>query len=248
VNVTNEKVTVSGQARGYVLAVPKTYAASRSYPLILVIHGDGGDGASMRQYHTLDDATGPDAIVAYPTGANQGWDHDTPFAQNEDQLYIEALVAAVKGKYTIDAARVFGVGWSSGGFLVNQLACRRPGLFKAIVSHAGGAPYENPPNDQKDAAGYQKCTSGAGVPALVTHGAADSTVTADSGDFSAVFWAHLDGCNVDTGARVAATPDPCKMHASCPAGKNVTFCLIPGNGHGIWSQAIPVEWAFLKAL
>ena len=52
---------------------------------------------------------------------------------------------------------------------------------------------------------------------------------------------------LSTLTRVDAAPAPCKSHASCPMGKPVTFCLVPG-GHGIWSQSVPVEWAFLKAL
>ena len=226
----------------YVIAVPKTYASTKKYPLIVVIHGDGGDGASMRSYHPLDDETGSDAIVVYPSGNGQSWDQGTAFDSNPDQQYVEALIKAMKAKYSID--RVFGVGWSSGGFLVNILACRRAGLFNAIVSHAGGQPYTEP----KDANGYNICVGNPTYPVLVTHGASDGTVDPSSGDYDAQFWAHYNGCDEDPANRTAVTPSPCKTHAGCPTGKPVTFCLIPGNGHGIWSQAIPTEWAFLKAL
>src|SRR5688500_18537528 len=66
VDVTNETVTAMGFTRDYVLAVPKSYSAAKSYPLVLVFHGDGGDGPSMRSYVKFDDATGEDAVVAYP--------------------------------------------------------------------------------------------------------------------------------------------------------------------------------------
>lgn len=226
----------------YVVAVPKSYAASKKYPLILVVHGDGGDGASMRNYHPLDGETGSDAIVVYPSGNGQGWDQGTPFDSNADQQYIEALVNAMKAKYSID--RVFGVGWSSGGFIVNIVACRRAGIFDAIVSHAGGQPYTEP----KDANGFNICAGNPKYPALITHGANDGTVEPSSGDYDAQFWAHYNGCNQDPAARTDVAPSPCKTHAGCPTGKPVTFCLIPGQGHGIWSQAIPTEWAFLKSL
>jgi polyhydroxybutyrate depolymerase len=226
----------------YTLAVPKNYDAARKYPLIVVIHGDGGDGAGMRNYHPLDDETGSDAIVVYPTGNGHTWDQSTPFDSNPDQQYVEALINAMKAKYSID--RVFGVGWSSGGFLVNILACRRAGIFKAIVSHAGGQPYTEP----KDVNGYNICVGNPTYPALITHGANDGTVDPSSGDYDAQFWAHYNGCDQDPANRTDVAPSPCKTHASCPAGKPVTFCLIPGNGHGVWSQAIPTEWAFLKAL
>jgi polyhydroxybutyrate depolymerase len=238
--------TVSGFTEAdrpdYVVAVPKNYAATKKYPLILVVHGDGGDGASMRSYHPLDGTTGSDAIVVYPSGNGHTWDQGTPFDSNPDQQYIEALVNAMKAKYSID--RVFAVGWSAGGFIVNIVACRRAGIFNAIVSHAGGQPYTEP----KDVNGYNICAGDPTYPALITHGASDGTVDPSSGDYDAQFWAHANGCDQDPDHRTDVAPSPCKTHAGCPKGKPVTFCLIPGNGHGVWSQAIPTEWAFLKAL
>lgn len=247
VDVTMANIDGFGARADYAIAVPKTYVATRSYPLVLVIHGDGGNGVGMRGYHPLDDETGDDAIVVYPSGKSNTWDLSTLFAQNEDQKYVEALIAAVKTKYTIDSAKVFGVGWSSGGFLLSQLTCRRSNIFNAIVIHNGGAPFELPENEQKDSNGYLLCPNATKVATLVTHGDQDGTVQPSSGDFAAQHWAHANGCNADTNQRVDATPAPCKSHASCPTGKPVTFCLVPGN-HGVWSQAVPVEWAFLKAL
>jgi polyhydroxybutyrate depolymerase len=244
VNVKSESLTGFTDQRGaHTIAVPKNYAATKQYPLVLVIHGDGGDGAGMRAYHPLDDATGSDAIVVYPSGKVNTWDLSTPFDQNTDQKYVEALIAAMKSQYSIDAARVFAVGWSSGGFLVSQLTCRKA-LFKGIVIHAGGAPFENP--GAKDADGYEVCPGLPKVPALVTHGTNDGAVLVSSGAFAAKHWAHYAGCDPET--RVATTPAPCKKHAACPADKPVTYCEIPGQNHGIWNDAIPTEWAFLKAL
>jgi polyhydroxybutyrate depolymerase len=226
----------------YTIAVPKNYSAAKTYPLILVVHGDGGDGEGMRTYHPLDQETGSDAIVVYPTGNARTWDQGTAFDSNPDQQYLVALVAAMKAKYSI--GKVFAVGWSAGGFVVNILACRKAGIFDAIVSHAGGAPYTEP----QDATYGYACPGNPTYPALVTHGANDGTVDPAGGDYDAQFWAKYNGCNPDPDARTDVAPSPCKTHAGCPTGKPVTFCLIPGNGHGVWSQAIPTEWAFLKAL
>ena len=247
VNVSTDNLGGFGTRPDYVLAVPKTYATTKQYPLVLVFHGDGGDGSSMRTLHTLDDVTGDDAIIVYPSGKDNTWDLSTAFAQNEDQLFVEALITSLKGKYSIDAARVFAVGYSSGGFLVNQLSCRRR-LFRGITSFAGGAPYELPPNDIKDPEMYQVCPNAPKVAAFVVHGTADATVRASSGDFDAQFWAHYNGCNTDTSARVDTPPSPCKKHVGCPTANPVTFCLIPGLGHIPWDQGTVNEWAFFKSL
>ena len=248
VDVTTGKLDGFGERSDYTLAVPKTYAATKKYPLVLVLHGDGDDGARMRTYHPLDGETGSDAIVVYPSGKSSTWDLSTLYAQNQDQNYLVALIAALKEKYSVDDAKVFGVGWSSGAFMVSQLTCRRSDIFRGIVIHAGGAPFELPENEQKDPNGYLICPNATKIAALVTHGDADGTVEPSSGASAAQYWAHSNGCNADPSARVATAPAPCMSFASCPTGKPVTFCLIAKNGHGIWPQAVPVEWAFLEGL
>lgn len=240
VDVTTETLTVDGSPREYVLAVPKTYAANKSYPLVLVFHGDNGYAAPMRAYHPVDDLSGDAAIVAYTTGKNRKWDLYTAYDQNEDQKYTVALVDAVKARFSVDAARVFAIGYSSGAFFVSQLTCRRAGLFSAIVLHAGGAPYEatdpNPSNP-----------SCAGGPAatLVFHGDADVTVAPASGDYAALFWARRNGC---ADSRSDTVPAPCRTHDGCPASSPSTYCLIPGHDHTVWPGSLAVEWDFLKAL
>ncbi len=243
VDVTTESVSVASSLRDYILAVPKTYSAAKTYPLVLVFHGDGGDATSMRGYHTVDDETGDDAVVAYLSGTAATWDLTTAYADNADQQYVQAVIDALKVRLSIDASKVFGVGYSSGAFLASQLACRKS-MFRGIVIHSGGAPFEVPPTN--DADGYQSCAGSPKVATLVMHGTADTTVAPSSGDFAAKFWAHANACDPDNLAPVA--PSPCRAHASCPTGLPVHYCLVEGLGHVVWPQAIPVEWAFLKAL
>lgn len=247
VTVTTETVDVDGTAREYVLAVPTKLDAARPYPLVLVFHGDGGSGSKMREYHKLDAVSRDEALVAYPTGINAGWDLQTPSAENQDIKFVESLVAAVSGKYKVDASRVFGTGYSSGAFLVNKIACRKTGFFRGIVSHAGGAPdEEQDPNASQWPTGYTKCAGQTGgVAAMILHGDADNTVTPDSGDFDATYWASLNGCQ-DT--RSDTTPSPCKQHDGCPTGQPVLWCLIPGLSHTVWQNGAKEGWAFMKAL
>jgi polyhydroxybutyrate depolymerase len=247
VDVTVETITVGGRARSYVLAVPKTYSPQTKYPLIVALHGDGGDGATMRALFRLDDETGDDAIVAYPTGTNAGWDLYTPFDSNADQQFIEALFADVQQKKSIDPAKRFATGYSSGGFLINQLACRKPAMFAAMVSHAGGAPQEpNIADPPRYPNGYLDCR-GAGdpkKPALFVHGTADPDFA--GGDYDALYWAYVNGCK---SSRSPTTPSPCLSHDDCPVGGQVTFCPIPGLNHfPPWASAAKVTWAFFRNL
>jgi polyhydroxybutyrate depolymerase len=247
-SVQTQTLNVDGVSREYVFVGPAKPVANRRYPLFLVFHGDGGNGPGMRTFHPLDSATRADAFVAYPTGLNQSWDLSSPSASNKDIRFVEELVAALKARVPIDEARVFGSGYSSGAFFINKVACRKTGFFRAIISHAGGAPYEDqePNATTWPGTGFTRCPGQTGgVTALVVHGTKDGTVTPDSGDFSATYWASLNGCQ---SSRSNVAPLPCLQHNGCPTDKPVRYCLIPGLGHTVWDRGADETWAFVKSL
>jgi polyhydroxybutyrate depolymerase len=247
--VTTETVTVLGVPRTFVLAAPSTYAAATAYPLVLVLHGDGGDGASMRGAAPFDDVSAQNAFVAYPTGSNNGWDLYTPMDRNADAQFIVALVASLSPRFNVDPGRVFATGFSSGAFMVNQMACRRPGLFRGIAPQSGGAPSE--PQDPAASLwgeGFTHCagqTMGSGPAAMVVHGTVDGTVVYESGEHTANYWAFVNGCATTRSAD--ATPE-CVRHDACPNGKPVVFCPIANLGHSLWGSASTAMWSFFKSL
>lgn len=250
VDVTTETLQVFGEARSFVLVVPRSYAAAKSYPLVMVFHGDGGNGAGVRAGYPLDDHSGEDAIVVYPDSKGGfSWDLYTPEAQNPDNAFVAAIAADLATRYTIDLARVFGTGYSSGAFFVNQLACRKTGFFRAIVPHAGGAPYEpNDPSSTYWKGSYTKCANQTGgVAAMIVHGSDDTIVVPESGDFTAQYWAYVNGCDEAKETRAPTTPAPCTQHAACPAGMPVLHCSIPNIGHGLWSESAKQAWAFFAS-
>lgn len=250
VDVTTETVQVGASARTFVLAAPKPYDPGKAYPLVMVFHGDGGNGAGMRGGYRFDDVSGSDAFVAYPDGKSATWDLYTPEADNEDNAFVVAILANLKARFAVDAARVFGTGYSSGAFFVEQLACRKSTFFRGIVPNAGGAP--NEPDDP--GAGfwkpyYTKCANQTGgVAAMIMHGSDDPVVSPDSGDFSAQYWAYVNGCDDKKETRTPTAPSPCLAHAACPAGKPVLYCAIPNIGHGWWADSAKNAWAFFQAL
>jgi polyhydroxybutyrate depolymerase len=234
VTATDETVTVLGEPRAYQLVVPKTYDAARKYPLIIALHGDGQDGPNFRSVLTWDDVAGDDAIVAYPTGAV---DLFTPYDMNSDQLLVEATIADVKTKRSIDEAKVWGFGYSKGAFMLNEIACRKPGVLKAMAFHAGGKPQEI------DADGNPQCPGVIGLPVMATEGDRNTDIGAV---YAANYWAMVNGCGTN---RTTSTPAACSTTDGCPADKPVVYCLAPGVVHyPIWDQAVNVSWAFFKKL
>src|SRR5262245_52574977 len=88
-NTTAETVDVDGTSRNYVLSVPKTYAAGRSYPLVVALHGDGQDAASFRGELGIEGLCGDDAVVAY---TDHSEDLFTAYNANNDQRLIEVVI------------------------------------------------------------------------------------------------------------------------------------------------------------
>jgi polyhydroxybutyrate depolymerase len=245
VKTTRETMSFNGATRKYILSVPLDYDASRAYPLVMEFHGNPGTADFMLDAFPFDGASKGDAIVVYPNAAGSDWDLYNPTDQNPDMGYVKAVIDELASKYTIDKQRVLGFGWSGGAFFVNQLACRFPGLFRAIASHAGGAPDEpSVPNVEKHPNGYLKCAGGP-IATFVVHGDKDNVVVPGSGEFAAMYWAYVNGCGE---GRSDTTPSPCRKYDGCPASAPVHLCMIPGLGHPLWSEGQAASWGFFRDL
>jgi polyhydroxybutyrate depolymerase len=248
--VTDQTMQFEGTTRIYLLAKPKNYDASKRYPLVLSFHGNPADAkgqAAGLPFHTV---SGSDAIIAYPQAASVdgdgfSWDLYTPTDSNADMNFIKALIAEIKAnKANIDDTKVLGFGYSGGGFFVAQYACRFGSVFKAVSVNAGGGPDEPQMGYPKRDNGCYICPGGP-IATVVTHGADDTTVTPDSGEFTAACFASANSCG-DTST--ATSPAPCELQDGCPTDKPVEHCIVPGVGHEPWQNAMSLAWAFFKAL
>lgn len=233
VNTSTVSVMVAGDSRDYVLSVPKTYDASKSYPLIIALAGDGQTADQLRTSITLDSVAGNDAIIAYPDGVD---DLFTDYADNGDQQLIQATADDVKSKYSIDSSKIWGFGYSKGGYMLNQLQCLRPGLFTAYAAHAAGPPADEQGNPLN-------CQTGTPIPILEQQGSLD-TMPAPGADEAAMDWAEFYGCGT---TMTAATPNVCEKYDGCPAGVQIEYCFPSGVAHvPIWDQAVNVSWSFYR--
>lgn len=235
-----QTLRVGSQERRFLLVEPARVDAGKKIPLVLVMHGDGGDAAGFHAAFPFERASGEGAYLAYLDGIGRTWDLETKEG-NRDVAFAAAVVDDVAGRAAIDRERVFAIGYSSGGFLSNVIACQRSGLLRAIASSAGGAPYkqaERWPN------GYTKCPGQKPIAILAMHGTRDFGVTIDSGRFSAAYWAYVGGCRTDemetTGYR------ECRAYRGCPKGKAAVFCEIDGLGHWVWDRAAEAAWTFFE--
>ncbi len=236
---STHSMRVGDRMRTYIEVLPPALTTDRP-SLVVVLHGDGGDAQSFRRGFPFETASGDGAVVVYLDGLRATWDLDGAEGENEDQTFVERVVADVKARHGLRDA--FGAAYSSGGFLLNLLACRNPGLFRAIATNAAGGPYSEKGRHPN---GYVKCERQAPVAMMALHGTQDFGVPLAGGKFSAAYWAYVNGCNtVDAETTGYAQ---CYAYRACPPGKAVAYCEIPGLGHWVWDEAATASWTFFMA-
>jgi polyhydroxybutyrate depolymerase len=233
--VTRETLVVGGERRTFLLLAPND--SGRAFPLVLVLHGDGGSSDSFHQGFPFEQASGANAILVYPD-APRGWDLET-IGGNTDIAFVEAIVGTLSERFVVDRRRVFAAGYSRGGFFANMMACERSGLFRAISSSAGGAPYNR---SERHPNGFPKCPGQTPTPTIALHGFRDLSVTLDSGRFTAEYWGYVNGCRPTE--REPTGYSECIAWRGCAPGAAVVFCEIGNLGHWVWDRAAEASWTF----
>jgi polyhydroxybutyrate depolymerase len=140
--------TIGGHERQYAVYVPPNLKPGA--PLVIVLHGGGGDGPYIRlstgfEFDMLADANG--FVVAYPNGIGRAWNtcrkHVNNAAKREridDVAFIEAIVAHEGLAHRIDRRRVYATGHSYGGQMAFRLALERPNEFAGIAAISSNLP------------------------------------------------------------------------------------------------------------
>ena len=191
-----ETITVGGVRRTYLLVVPASTPSRMPLPVVLALHGGSDTAENAKRYMGLTGSA--PALYVYPQApywpeaGGVGWNVDPA---GVDFPYFDALMADLKSKHCVDTRRVFATGKSNGAFMVNALACHRPGLLRAIAPVAGGGPSTS------------NCPSGPGVAAMIVHGSADQVVPIRSAQWSLEYWLWRNGYR--TGSPVPTQPTPC---------------------------------------
>jgi polyhydroxybutyrate depolymerase len=239
--VSTGSITVGGTKRTYVIFVPDTYDGHRSFPLVLVFHGDGGTGANIRGGFPLEAAAAGGGVFVYPDGESNTWQIDGADGVTKDIAFIDALAAELATTHCTEAKHVFAAGFSKGAYFVDQYACLGKTKLAGVIAHSGGGPFGVTGLATKyDDQGNLVCP-GPPIPALQVIGQADDVPEAQK---ARDYWQRVNGCKTTS---TASAPAPCVTYDGCTAGLPEIYCEIPGLGHQIWSEAPKAVWSFVTA-
>jgi polyhydroxybutyrate depolymerase len=141
------KWTIDGVEREALVFLPSTPSKSKP-PVIFAFHGHGGNmlfaarGMAFQNFW-------PEAIVVYPQGLptpgivmdfegkKPGWQREAGQQNDRDLKFVDAILATLREKYSVDEARIYATGFSNGGLFTYLLLSQRPNVFAAFAP--GGA-------------------------------------------------------------------------------------------------------------
>jgi polyhydroxybutyrate depolymerase len=210
---TTGSIVVGGLKRTYLIHIPAS-DFSRSMPILIVLHGGGGNGKSMLKltsggFDQLSDKKG--FIVVYPDGIEAHWNdgrnkmetgYETHEENTDDVGFISALIDNLIKKFNADSKRVFVSGMSNGAIMSYRLGCELSGKIAAIAPVAGNMPKNL----------IQHCTPANPVSVLAINSDTDPLVPFNGGDVtgpfgkkklgkvlsaheSVLFWIKNNGCS-----------------------------------------------------
>ena len=175
-------IEVDGIPRSYILHVPSEVRPGKPLPVVVMLHGAGGDAERARLASGFDDYADADGfIVVYPNGTqaaavpgeyswNAGACCGAPQRTGiDDVAFISAVLDEVAAQHPVDASRVYLTGFSNGGMLTYRLSCELGERF-AGVAIVGGA------------LNLTVCDAPSPMSVLIVHGTADHTVPYDGGE------------------------------------------------------------------
>jgi predicted esterase len=154
---------VDSTLQPYRIFVPAGYDRSKPAPLVIALHGMGGDENSYFDLYANGavkaEAERRGYIVACPKGRKPA----SMYVGDAERDVIDVL-AEVRRDYNIDPTRIYLTGHSMGGFGTWSIAMNHPHIFAALAPIAGGSMTPK---------GMSKI---AHIPQIVVHGDDDKTV------------------------------------------------------------------------
>lgn len=166
-------LSFAGNARPYLVHTPPGYNTDLSHPVIIALHGGGGNAAQFMESSNLNPAADKAGMLAvYPSGYpgarrddmrtwNAGACCATALARQSDDVgYIGAVLDDLARHYNIDKKRIYVTGHSNGAMMAYKLSCAMADRIAAIAPVGGQSVVKT-------------CQPARAIPVMHIHGTAD---------------------------------------------------------------------------
>ena len=146
-----QPLTVDSLQRHYMLYVPSTYKCGTPTPLLVDFHGtwSGTESDNGEEFYALDGAIAeseaqgfilvrPRSLFSAEGGSNvYRWDQNAGDL-DRNRRFAHSLVDHLSALYSIDPARVYATGFSSGTNMAAQFFADSPAVFHGFAFVGGG--------------------------------------------------------------------------------------------------------------
>lgn len=237
----------NNRLRDYMVHVPASYDSTHPVPLVISMHGGGGNmqyQATDQFYHLISASDKYGYIIVFPNGYSRlpggklatwnagiccGKARDT---DSDDTGFIKALIEVMQSRAAIDTKRIYANGMSNGGMMAYRLACELSDTIAAIAAVAGTD-------------GTKGCSPGRAVPILHIHALDDDHVFYNGGSgvkfepdthFTSVpdtvaKWVKLNGCKASAERVLQVSGAYCDLYSGCREDAQVKLCVTETGGH-----------------
>jgi polyhydroxybutyrate depolymerase len=245
--VSEQRLTSGGRERSYRLFVPSSYDGRKPLPLVLDLHGSGGDAAGQAGTSRFEALAASENFLVATLQADQEhrWNVPVKEGRADDVRYVSDVIDHVAARACADRARVYATGFSGGARMSSLLACKLGDRIAAIAPMAG----LRFPGD----------CGARPVPVLTLHGLADPQNTYDghrperNGEWdesvpdALAGWAKHNGCKGDAILEDPPGPLSTIRYEGCKDGAEVRLIRIDGLKHQ-WARepidATSTMWEF----
>ena len=247
---TSGTILHDGLERSYVTLVPATYEDGESAPLVLALHGGGGDAVRMCKLKggVQELAEEGGFIVICPEGVENHWNDGRELDKwrahvedIDDVGFLLSLIDHISEGYSIDPERIFVTGMSNGGKMSLRLACEAADTFAAAAPIIASLPAD------------LDCQPSDPISILVMNGMEDPLVPWEGGQVhfyrqelgealstpdTVAFWVSENGCDPtpvsewlpdnDIGDKTRIKKE---VYSKCDAQTSVVLFSVEGGGH-----------------
>ena len=259
---------VGGLTRTYRVHIPAAAPPAAGLPVLIALHGGGGNAAVMEKKSDLIQLADQEGfVVVFPNGSGRTnklltWNaHNCCGFAYENQIddvgFVSALIDRLIAEDDVDPTRIYVTGHSNGAMMTYRLGCELADKIAAIAPVAG-------------ALNTDSCQPSRPLPVLMIHGADDDHVPLNGATFSPArtksqqnredqplahaveTWVDVDQCDpapaVEEGSGATVS-----LYAGCAAATEVESVVIANWGHG-WPRieqsapldATPLIWDFVS--
>lgn len=246
--ISSQQLMSEQRPRTYRLFVPPGYDGHQRLPLVLDLHGSGGNAAGQARNSGLETLSATERFIVATLEAEGGrWNVPVQSGRPDDVAYVSDVISDVAKRVCTDDSRVYATGFSGGGRMTSLLACQL-GSRIAAVAPVAGLRFPGP------------CT-GRPIPVLTFHGLADPQNPYDghaegrgaewleSVPEALASWAQHDSCKGNAILEDPPGPLSTMRYDGCATGTEVRMIRIDGLGH-TWTKTevdtTGVMWRFFK--